>query len=78
MVKTATLGKLQSPVRLLPDFPGIVTPEDCSDTQGFCIEYETQTQRSESPMKRFQPVPVAYKESQRGDRWFPLFTEDTQ
>lgn len=79
MIKTAALGKLQSPVRLVPDFLGIVTPKKTVVTSGtFCTEYGPQTHRSESPVKRFQPVPVAWKESQKGDRWFPLFTEDTQ
>ena len=80
IVRTANLGKLQSPSSLVPDFLGIgiVTPEDYSDAQGLYIEYRTQTQRSESPMERFQPVPVACKERQKGDRWLPLLMEDTQ
>lgn len=73
IVRTANLVcpsslELQSPSSLVPDFLGIgsVTPEDYSDAQGFYIEYRTQTQRSESPMERFQPVPVACKERQKG------------
>lgn len=74
MVKIAILGKLQSPPRLVPDF----IPEDHGNNQIFCIENGTQIRRHRSPMEKFQPVPVAYKERQRGDRWSPLFLKDTQ
>lgn len=80
MAKIANLGKLPSPPRLVPDFLGIgsVTPEDYSASQDFCTEHGTQTQRSGPRVEKFQPLPVACKERQRGDKRPALFTKDTQ
>lgn len=65
---------ISTQARLVPD----LTSESCGNNQVLCIENGIQTQRHRSPVDRFQPVVVACKERQRGDRWPPLFMRDTQ